>query len=550
MQTVKPTAMSKTYLDLEFQNVLVDNSIRKFKKHRKVLMQLPTGGGKTVIFSKIIDRYLKSNPDKSVLILVHRIELLNQARNTIKDMHPDYQVDFIVQGVKYVKKCHIYIGMVESVNTRAESMELLNLGLVIIDEAHIGNFIKMHSIFTEELILGVTATPIAQSKKTPMKNYYETIVVGPSIKELIKLKRLSQNITYCPKDVVNETMLQFDAKTGDFDIRLMGLQYVKPKYVMNTFMYYGKYCRHKKTVIFNVNIEHSLEVTDCFNFAGYPCEHIDGETPMDERERKLKWFAETDGAILCNFGIVNVGFDEPTIECIILNFATLSVSKFLQACGRGGRVIKADEFGFGGKNWFTIIDLGGNSIRFGDWSDDRDWEQLFYSPPLPGKPGLAPVKTCPQCQGLVHAAVIQCKLPSLEPDAKEGDICGHIFDRRKFKEDKFLGDCIILTRGINVEEIMNSSKKFKPYFPFYEMGRLAVDNFIKKADEEKIVNITEEQKEQVFNIYFQKIKEWHKIAFPGKVFRESWHKVEARKHFMQELNESLYERNKRRELVW
>jgi superfamily II DNA or RNA helicase len=514
--------MKKVITPYDYQVTFIDRIIKQLIEHRVIVGQLPTGGGKTVCFSLIIDRYLQKNPDKTVIILVHREELLEQAKATIDNMFPDYGVDLIKAGVKFVKKCHIYIGMVESVNTRAQFMSLLNLGLVIIDEAHIGNFTKMHRIFKDEYIIGFTATPISASKKTPMLAYYKSIVCGPSIQQLIAMKRLSQNITRCPEDIVNENLLQIDLKTGDFDIRQMGIEFSRPKYVMNTVMFYGKFCKREKTIVFNVNVEHSLEVTACFNHCGFPAKHIDGETPMEERRATLRWFAETDDAVLCNVGIANVGFDEPTVRNVIVNVATMSLTKWIQMCGRGSRYIASTGYNYS-KESFNIIDLGGNSIRFGDWNSDRDWKFLFYNPDLPGKPGLAPIKICPQCKGLVHAAVIQCKLPSL----KEGEeICGYIFDRKKFEEDQALGRLVVITKGVDIMEIMARNEKKKAYFTFFEMGRAVVDKIVESG-----MRLTEKEYDILFEGYFDKCKMWHEKSFPNKKFNEAWHRDLAHKHF-------------------
>ncbi len=512
--------MKKIIVPFDYQLKHIDDIIRKLAKHRKVLAQLPTGGGKTIEFSLIVDRYLKKNPDKSVLILVHRIELLKQAKATIDLMFPEYGVDYIVAGVKYVKRCHIYIGMVESVDRRAECMPGLDLGLVIIDEAHIGNFIKMHQIFDKEYIIGFTATPIAQSKKTPMKNYYENISVGPQISELIKLKRLAQNITRCPKDVVQENELMMDVRTGDFDIRQMGMVFQRPKYINNCYMAYKRYCLNEKTIIFNVNVEHSLDVTDRLNFSGFKCKHVDGDTPEEEREAILKWFGETTDAILCNVGIVNVGFDEPKVRNIIVNVATMSVTKWIQMCGRGGRYVA------GVKETFNIVDLGGNSVRFGDWNEDREWERVFWEPDRPGKPGLAPVKVCPECLGLIHAARRQCNLPHL---TIPNEICGYFFEPEEFVETKIFDEMKLMTKSIDIKELMDKNSQYKPYFTFYELGRIC-------ASKVKDRELTEEQRDFMFEQYFERVKEWFKLQFPKKPFKEEWHKNEARKSFYDTLS--------------
>jgi superfamily II DNA or RNA helicase len=219
-------------------------------------------------------------------------------------------------------------------------------------------------------------------------------------------------------------------------------------------------------------------------------------------------------------GIVNVGFDEPTVRNIIVNCATMSVTKWVQMCGRGGRVLPD-------KNMFNIIDLGGNSVRFGDWSDDRDWERLFREPERPGKPGLAPVKVCPSCLGLVHAAIRRCPLVNMD-----GELCDYFFEPEVFVEDTFFSEMKLMTRNIDVKDLIERNKQlnFRPYFTFYELGRIC-------ASKIKDKKLTEEEVEFMFNEYFNKVKEWYRIQFPKKKFREEWHRSESRKNFFDNMKQ-------------
>lgn len=485
-------------------------------------MQLPTGGGKTVEFSLIVKRYTDKF-DKSVLILVHREELLNQAKDTIFEMF-GIRASLIVAGTKSVPHSKVYIGMVESVYTRAEFLHNLNAGLVIIDECHINSFNKMHSIFLEEMIIGCTATPISSNKKEPVKKYYSKIVCGPSIKQLIEMRFLAQNITRCPSDVVDETLLKIDAKSGDFDSRTMSMEYSKTRFIINTYKYYLQWCKGQKTIIFNVDIEHSKEVQQCFELAGVPCKHIDGFTPKDERREIFKWFRETHDAVLCNVGITTFGFDEPTIRNVICNFATLSLAKWIQACGRGGRFIE------GIKETFNIIDLGGNSVRFGDWSDERNWEDIFNNPEKASKGGgVAPTKTCPSCKGLIHAAVAVCPLKD-----EKGELCLHVFDKARAEEEQRLGELIIVTKNIDIEAIMKAHVKNKTYSVFYELGRVHVQK-LKDLNRE----LSEPEVSLVLREYLNSIRTWHRKAFPNKRYLEKWHAQHATDHFKNELEKAF-----------
>jgi len=114
-------------------------------------------------------------------------------------------------------------------------------------------------------------------------------------------------------------------------------------------------------------------VFHAFKKAGYPIAHLDNTNTKSERELILKWFHKTPNAIITSVSILTTGFDEPTIEAIILNRATKSLTLYYQMIGRGSRVLD-------NKNTFDVIDLGNNFHRFGPWGADLDWQKMFRAP--------------------------------------------------------------------------------------------------------------------------------------------------------------------------
>ena len=112
---------------------------------------------------------------------------------------------------------------------------------------------------------------------------------------------------------------------------------------------------------------------DTFRAAGYPVAHLDNTHTKKERKKILNWFHETPDAILTSVSILTTGFDEPSVEAIILNRATKSLTLYYQMIGRGSRIFK-------NKSTFQVIDLGNNLHRFGPWGADLDWQRIFKSP--------------------------------------------------------------------------------------------------------------------------------------------------------------------------
>jgi superfamily II DNA or RNA helicase len=138
---------------------------------------------------------------------------------------------------------------------------------------------------------------------------------------------------------------------------------------------------------------------------------------MSDNDRKdtLKWFEETPGAILSNYGILTTGFDCPSIEVVILYRATKSLPLFLQMVGRGSRVTPT-------KNKFTILDFGNNIKTHKYWEENRFWSLDKKEK----KEGEAPIKECPECYYLLHSRIMEC--PS----------CGYQFEKSEIEKEDLI----------------------------------------------------------------------------------------------------------------
>jgi len=170
----------------------------KFPERYNLLFQLPTGGGKTVIFSELAKRYILET-GKRVLILTHRIELCGQTSRMLNDIGiPNKIINSKVKELEEEDDHWCFVAMVETLNNRLndERIGFENLGLVIIDEAHYNSFRKLFGYFSEQIILGVTATPLSSNIKLPLKDNYNELLVGESISSLVDQQFLSKATTY------------------------------------------------------------------------------------------------------------------------------------------------------------------------------------------------------------------------------------------------------------------------------------------------------------------------------------------------------------------
>ncbi len=338
------------------------------------MYQLPTGGGKTVIFTEIAKRYI-AKTNKKVVILTHRIELCNQTSNMLTEFHIHNKViNSKVKELPDQDQYMCFVAMVETLNNRLQDgkLDLEEIGMVIVDEAHYNSFRKLFKYFEKCFILGVTATPLSSNINLPMHQIYQDLIVGESISSLINLGFLAVATTYTYN--VGLTSLKIGIN-GDYTVKSSEELYSSINMQEKLLYAYEKNCKGKKTLIFNNGIETSKHVYASFANGGYDVRHLDNTNSKEERRKILDWFKNTPNAILSSVSILTTGFDEPTVECIMLNRATRSLALYFQMIGRGSRILKD-------KKGFTVIDLGNNVARFGLWSEEVDWKKIFINPHL------------------------------------------------------------------------------------------------------------------------------------------------------------------------
>ena len=358
-----------------FQNNTVNQIIDELKDNGSdfnLLYQLPTGGGKTVIFSEITKRYIEHWKEK-VLILTHRIELSIQTSKQLSAIGVTNKIiNSSVKNLEDQTEFNCFIAMVETLNNRLQENKnfIDDVGLVIVDEAHYNSFRKIFQYYKSANILGVTATPLSSNRALPLNDHYDKLKVGESIASLIEKGYLADAETFTYD--VNLHGLKIGSN-GDFTISSSEMVYGNYFMQEKLLFAYEEVAIGSKTLIFNSGIETSIRVCETFQKRGYKIKHLDSTFSENDRKETVKWFKETPDAILTSVGILTTGFDEPTVETIILNRATRSLTLYHQMIGRGSRKLP-------NKDAFRLIDLGNNVRRFGFWQDYINWLDAFNFP--------------------------------------------------------------------------------------------------------------------------------------------------------------------------
>jgi superfamily II DNA or RNA helicase len=361
----------------DYQRAAIEEIFQKLEGHParyNLLYQLPTGGGKTVIFSEIARRYIRDT-GKKVLILTHRLELCAQTSQMLDEFGVSNMIiNSAVKELPVPNDYMCFVAMVETLSNRLRDkiLSLDNIGLMIVDEAHHNSFGKMFRFYEKGVVLGVTATPLSSNIRIRMKDTYNDLIVGESIAALVKKGFLAKATTWHYH--VGLTSLKV-GMNGDYTVSSSERLYNNQAMQHKLLSAYRERSAGKKTLIFNNGIATSQYVYATFQDAGYDIRHLDHKHSAKERKEILQWFREKPDAILTSVSILTTGFDEPTVESIILNRATKSLTLYFQMIGRGSRVLP-------GKREFSIIDLGNNLNRFGLWDAEVDWENIFRAPEL------------------------------------------------------------------------------------------------------------------------------------------------------------------------
>jgi superfamily II DNA or RNA helicase len=358
-----------------FQEKTVHSILEELNSNGKnfnLLFQLPTGGGKTVIFSEIAKRFIEKTGEK-VLILTHRIELSVQTSRQLDAIGVGNKIiNSEVKAIPDQFEYSCFIAMVETLNNRLNDDDnfIEGVGLVIVDEAHYNSFRKIFQYYDGCNILGVTATPLSSNKVLPLNDNYNKLLVGESIASLIESGYLADAETFTYD--VNLHGLKIGSN-GDFTVNSSDQVYGNYFMQEKLLFAYEEVAVGDKTLIFNSGIDTSLRVEETFKKRGYKIRHLDSTFSDKDRKDVLKWFKETPDAILSSVGILTTGFDEPTVQTIILNRATRSLTLYHQMIGRGSRKLP-------NKHKFKLIDLGNNVRRFGYWQDYLNWQDAFRFP--------------------------------------------------------------------------------------------------------------------------------------------------------------------------
>ena len=362
-----------------YQNDNKEQIYKSWNDCRAVMLQMPTGTGKTRLFVSILKDLHKyaaeSKKQIRVLILVHRVELIDQISEEL-GVRYGLAHGFIHSKDRERRKFPFQIASVQTLNRRLDNWKDYGFDFIIVDEAHhvlADSYRKIINTFPNAKILGVTATPYRLSG-VGFRPEFDKLIVSDSIRAFINQGYLCNYEYYSisPSSYVQNEINKIQGTDASGDYAKMEMERVcdQDKIRAQIVETYLNYAKGKKGIVYTINKTHNKHLCEAFCEKGLKAVAIDSDTDIEERERMIEDFKQNKIDIICNVDIFSEGFDCPDIEFVQLARPTKSLSLYLQQVGRGLRISANKE-----KTIF--LDNVGLYNRFGVPAANRYWEDYF-----------------------------------------------------------------------------------------------------------------------------------------------------------------------------
>lgn len=379
-----------------YQHQMIEQVRAKLRQSKRtVLLQSPTGSGKTAISAFMIQNAIQRG--YRVWFVNHRREIIRQSVLTLMEA-ADLEVGIVAAG--FPSNRHLPV-QVCSVQTLAKRRHLLpSPNLIVWDECQhqaAGTWSEIHRSYPEAVHIGLTATP-ERLDGTGLGAWFEDIVIGPSVASLIQDGWLSPYRLFAPG---GPDLAGVHTVAGDYNKRELSAAMMKSSVTGDAIAHYRRYAMGRRAICFAWSVESSIEMSQKFRDAGVPAEHIDGKTDDATRDLAIQNFRDGRTKVLCNVEIISEGFDLPAIEAAFLLRPTRSIALYLQQVGRALRPSP-------GKDLALLFDHAGNCKLHGLPDDEREWT-LEGRQRSAKKTDECPVKQCPHCFAMLPAAAVRCK---------------------------------------------------------------------------------------------------------------------------------------------
>ena len=392
-----------------YQHDAVERIRQAYREGRRsVLFVLPTGGGKTVVFSHIAEQ--AAGRGNRICVLVHRQELLRQASASLTSLGVRHGL--IAANRSMDLSAPVQVASVQTLARRLRHIPADLFQLLVIDEAHhsnAGTWAKVLAHCSTARVLGVTATP-CRSDGRGLGEHYQALVIGPTPVELTEQGFLAAARVLAPP---GPSMMSLRKRLGDYDLAQAGQILQAGQAMGDCLAHYRRYLDGQTAIAFCCSVAHAEAVAELFNRHGVAAASIDGTMDSSTREQLLGDLGAGRLKVLTSCQLIGEGVDVPSVAGCILLRPTQSVSLHLQMIGRCLRPQPGKTA--------VILDHVGNTQRLGHHLEEREWS--LDGIPKRDREKAPSVKVCPKCFSAMTSAAREC------PD------CGHEFvvERRELQ---------------------------------------------------------------------------------------------------------------------
>ena len=401
---------------------------------RRLVVVLPTGGGKTTIAVELILDVIAKG--QFALFLAHRRELISQTQRRLVQMGvPEHEVGVLMgNDPRRRPGAKVQVASIDTLRNRAKP----RADLVFIDECHRAlsrSYRDVAAHYPDAVHLGLTATPYRADGRG-LGDAYEELVVVASPPELIEQGYLVEpRVFTVPREQLPD-LTSVRVRAGDYDGKGLEDAVNRKPLIGNIVEHWLQLARGKCTVAFAVSVEHSKQIAQRFRDAGIAAEHLDGTTSASERDAILARLEAGTTKVVSNCGVLCEGWDQPAVKCAILARPTKSTGLYLQQAGRILRPRNDEEA--------IVLDHAGCAVEHGLPQDEREFSLEGRKKTGRRASAEAPTKVCAACCAVVAVACRTCPecggefpAPERVPEERKGALVSAEEAREEYMRDEW-----------------------------------------------------------------------------------------------------------------